>query len=300
MGTIWCPYTNTEIDETKANSEHIIPLSLGGVNGFEISVDAITNSTIGSELDGALANDFLTALQRADYDARGHSGAVPMATVRNATYGDDSRRAQVRFHKHGVAVWDVRDREYKKGTHVISVKIPVNLDLPVRFTAKVALAAGYYVYGDLFRTHVDHRQLRDVMRTDPAKLDLSKGPVELGLDHLTLRVDNYMHKAPSGYDSTLALIRLFCSSMRGSSVVLVPSEDHLIVGVGILGRYLATVDVPARTASFPKMGNHDLGHLVAISNKRITHRSWRYGIEKLAEVMGANLEIVETDKGQRQ
>ena len=49
--TVYCPYTDREIPESKSSSEHIIPLSLGGVNGFEIPVDATFNSTLGSEID---------------------------------------------------------------------------------------------------------------------------------------------------------------------------------------------------------------------------------------------------------
>ena len=57
--TVYCPYTDRELPESKSSSEHIIPLSLGGVNGFEIPVDATFNSILGSEIDGKLATDFL-------------------------------------------------------------------------------------------------------------------------------------------------------------------------------------------------------------------------------------------------
>ena len=72
---IYCLYSNRELPESKTNREHIIPLSLGGVNGFEIAVDATLNSEIGTALDGALANELLFALRRTKYDARGHSSA---------------------------------------------------------------------------------------------------------------------------------------------------------------------------------------------------------------------------------
>ena len=38
LRTIYCPYTDQEINEGETSKEHIIPLSLGGVNGFEIPV----------------------------------------------------------------------------------------------------------------------------------------------------------------------------------------------------------------------------------------------------------------------
>ena len=286
---IYCPYTDRDLTENATNSEHIIPLSLGGTNGLEIPVDAAFNSMVGSQLDGALANEFLVALRRTEYDARGHSGREPLATIKRATYGEDDRPAQVHFHrKHGVNVWDAQDREFKKGVGTFSINTSLNVDLPVRFTAKVALAAGYFVYGDLFREHVDHRQLRDVMNTDPAKLDLSRKPVELGLNHLTLTVDNYLHKAPSDPDSPLLWIRQFCSSARGSVVVLTPGPNSLGIGLGILGQYLAMVFVPANTELFPNAGDHAWGHVLAVVDNKLKRCSWVDGLRQWADAIEKN------------
>ena len=103
---IYCPYTDQDIPEVKTSPEHIIPLSLGGVNGFEIPVDAAFNSQVGTVLDGALANEFLFALRRTEFDTRGHSGKKPSATIKNASYGDENRPAQAHFHrKDGLRVW---------------------------------------------------------------------------------------------------------------------------------------------------------------------------------------------------
>ena len=279
--TVYCPYTDREILESKSSSEHIIPLSLGGVNGFEIPVDAAFNSILGSEIDGKLANEFLWGLRRTEYDARGHSGKEPRATISKASYGENSRRAQVDFsHKRGVRVWDVHDREFKKGSGPIQISTSLNIDLPMRFAAKIALAAGYYVYGDLFRQYVDHRQLRDVMNIDPAKLDLNKGPTELGLDHLTVRIDDYLHETPSDPDSEILMLRIFCSWVKGSVVVLMPGQGCFCVGVGLLSYYLAMVNVPARTELFPNEGAYALGHVVAITDKEFKRYSWMDGLQR--------------------
>ena len=279
--TVYCPYTDREIPESKSSSEHIIPLSLGGVNGFEIPADATFNSTLGSEIDGKLAAEFLWGLRRTEHDARGHSGKEPRATISKASYGENSRLAQVDFsHKSGVRVWDVHDRELKKGSGPIQISTSLNIDLPMRFAAKVALAAGYYVYGDLFRQYVDHRQLRDVMNIDPAKLDLNKGPTELGLDHLTVRIDDYLHEAPSDPDSEILMLRIFCSWAKGSVVVLMPGQGCFCVGVGLLGYYLAMVNVPARTELFPNKGAYAWGHVVAITDKKLQRYSWVDGLQR--------------------
>ena len=268
-----CPYTNREVLESGTNREHIIPLSLGGINGFVIPVDAAFNSKVGADIDGALTKEFLIALRRTEYDARGHSGKEPKATV-STTYGDDARPAQVTFNnKKGMRLWDAQDCEDKKVPGTFSMRTSLNIDLLIRFTAKVALAAGYYAYGNLFREHVAHHQLREVMNIDPAKLDLDKGPAALGLEHLTLRVDNYPNEVPPERDSTILCLRTFCSTMRGSVVVIMPGKDCFGVAVGILGQYIAMVNVPAHTDSFPNEGVFAWGHVVSVVNQKLNRCS---------------------------
>ena len=290
---IYCPYTDRDIPEAQSSPEHIIPLSLGGINGLEISVDSAFNSQVGSKLDGALANESLFALKRTEFDTRGHSGKKPFALIRKATYGENNRPAQVRFHlKEGLKVWDSRDREFKERVPSFAISLLLDVDLPVRFAAKVALAAGYYAYGDLFRQYVDHRQFRDVMNTDLRKLDLTKTPADLGLGHLTLQVDSYLREVPDEpeYDA-LNSIRAFCSSVEGSVVVLAPGYGCFGVGVGILGHYVATVIAPAETYTFPNDGNYAWGHVLAVTGKTLKRCSW---VDGLSQSVG----ITDRDSGE--
>ena len=276
---IYCPYTDREIRDDEASSEHIIPLSLGGVDGFELPVDRKFNSELGSKLEGALANEFLWALARTKFDARGHSGKKPVATVKKAEYGEDNRKVQVHFNsRDGLRMWDVLDGKMMPNVPSFTMSTSLNVDLPIRFAAKVSLAVGYFAYGDVFRDCVDHRQLRDVMNTDPAELNLDRSLVELGLGHLTLSVDDYMRAIPDDPESPLFLVRLFCSSVKGSVVVLMPGDDCLGVSVGILGRYLATLYVPADTKKFPNEGDYHWGHVLAVANMKLQRYSWIDGL----------------------
>ena len=142
------------------------------------------------------------------------------------------------------------------------------------------MPAGYYVYGDLFRQYVVHRQLRDVMNIDPAKLDLNKGATELGLDHLTVLIDDYLHEAPSDPNSKTLMLRVFCSWINGSVVVLIPGPDYLAVGVGLMGRYLAMINVPAKTELFPNRDSYAWGHVLAIIDKKLKRYSWMDGLKQ--------------------
>ena len=279
---IYCPYVDQDIPNAQASQEHIIPLSLGGTNCLEIPVDAACNSKVGSVLDGAVANEFLFALKRTEYDARGHSGKKPLATIKSANYGDDKRPAQVHFHKkEGLKVWDARNREFRERVPNFHISTSLNIDLPVRFTAKVALAAGYFTYGDLFRHHVDHRQLRDVMNIDPSNLDLGRSLGEQGLGHLTLRVDDYLREVGEDTDPTLFLLRSFCSAVKGSIIVLMPGHGCFGVAVGILGMYVGMVNVPANTSLFPNQDDYRWGHVLATNGKALKRCSWADGLKQL-------------------
>ena len=273
--SIYCPYTDRELQDRETSSEHIIPLALGGANGLELRVDAGFNARFGSELDGRLANEFLMAMRRTKYDARGHSGKEPWATIKHASYGDDARPAQVRFHReHGLRLWDARDREEKKDVGSFRISTTLNIDLPVRFVAKVGLAAGYFAYGDKFRNHVDHHQLRQVMAIDPAKMANSEGSDQTGVNQVIARVDNYLYDPPSETDWKLLVLRKFCSKVEGSVVVLVPGPDCFQVTVGILGQFLGTINVPANTTALPNEGDYHWGHVISVVQDEVQRRSW--------------------------
>ena len=273
---IYCPYTDRDIPKENSSPEHIIPLALGGANGLEVRVDAASNSALGSALDGKLANEFFMAIRRTEYDARGHRGKEPWAISKNASYGDDARPAQIHLHRrHGLKVWDVRDWEEKKGAGEIRFNTTLNIDLPVRFTAKVGLAAGYFAYRDFFREHVDHQQLRQIMLIDPATLERSESMDQIAADDVTARVDHYLYEPPSESDWKLLALRRFCSYVKGSVVVLVPGPNSFQVTVGILGQFLATIGVPANTKSFPNEGDYYWGHEISVVKGKVVRRSWR-------------------------
>ena len=280
FGLIYCPYTDCDIPEEQTTSEHIIPLSLGGTNGLEIPVDMTVNSAFGNELDGALANEFFMTLRRSEYGACGHSGKEPWAITKNASYGKQNRRAQVHLHREfGIRLWDIRDREEKAGAETITFKTFLDLDLPIRFAAKVALAAGYFVYGDLFRREVDHQQLREVIRLGFSKFDRPGTVNDHSFDHITLQADHYLKSLPPESSSKLSYLRRFCSAVKGSVIVLFPSQCSLGVAVGILGQYLAMVDVPANTKIFPNEDDYAWGHVLAVIDGQLKRCSWVNGLK---------------------
>ena len=62
-----------------------------------------------------------------------------------------------------------RKRHIAIGSGVrIRSKFKMYAGTPLRFAAKVALSAGYFVYGDLFRRAVAHDEIRFIMEFDLA------------------------------------------------------------------------------------------------------------------------------------
>ena len=279
---VYCPYTDADIPKAESSSEHIIPLSLGGVNGFEVPASREFNSDVGSTIEGKLANDFLWQAPRMEFNARGRSGKEVIATVRHATYGEPRRPAQIQFrHQDGMRLWDARDRVYVRPSGSIEMNVSLHLDIPFRFLAKVAMGAGYFVYGDLYRQHVDHQQLRDIVRLDRSALKERLELHERKTGLWTVRWEDHLRLAPDDPDGRMPVFRLVCSSVKGSSVLLVPGEQCLGIFVGLLGRYSGMLNVPATTDAFPMEGDHDLGHAVSLVNGCVERSSLRARVKAL-------------------
>ncbi|MEQ5768287.1 HNH endonuclease [Halomonas sp. H33-56] len=161
----YCIYTDREYPHKELTREHIIPLSLGGVNGFEILVEKEINKFFGSKVDGKLANDFLIKLDRKNADARGHSNKPVQPVWNKVSVKETGEPLQIKFEKPGDTKWisAISKKEIDKTSlnkKEISISLSVDTTISFQFTAKVALAAGYFIYGDMFKDQADTTSLR--------------------------------------------------------------------------------------------------------------------------------------------
>ncbi|WP_439821950.1 hypothetical protein ACSPX5_14025 [Pseudomonas sp. HLG18] len=72
-----------------------------------------------------------------------------------------------------------------------------------------------------------------------------------------------------------ALDKSFCEIVQESCVYFIPGPKNLGIIVGILGQYVATLNVPANTIDFPFTEPYDLGHAIVTESgeaKRISYR----------------------------
>ena len=255
--TVYCPYTDRDIPLSESSPEHIIPLSLGGMNGFTIPVSKDFNSRVGSEIDGALANDFLVMSKRDKHGAKGHSKKHPENVFTNASNADTGEPLHVTLGQvRGLRLWDPKQKRDVTGQgQKVNIGFKVDLDVTHRFVAKVALSAGYLVYGDQFRKHVKHEDFRKIMNHRPTEMgDLLK-TIEAQYDDRFVEPESINQK----------ILRIMMTGFGPhSAIALIPNSRSLSVVVSVLGDYIGMLSVPADTKTFPNTGEYRQGQFFVL------------------------------------
>lgn len=274
MESIYCPYTDKEISLEQSNNEHIIPKSLGGINSFNLPVDATYNSKAGSEIDGELANDLFILFRRREYDARGHSNKPPKILSKKSFFKDNKKPLQVEFKgEEGIKVWDSIERKELDPQDIVGKTITSSFTFSrygrARFAAKVALATGYFIYGELFREAVKHEDLRKLM-------NFSEQSIKEDFENVSLRIyDQFMPTEKQEDEEDRDLYNFFCDFIGSSCVIIIPGPTNLAFVVGILGQHIATLNVEANTDDFPLDEDFDLGHVIILKDDQLERISYR-------------------------
>ena len=260
----YCPYTDQELDKSLLSSEHIIPLSLGGVNGFEIPVCKIKNSELGSKIDAKIGNELIIQSARSKLGVKSQSGKTSSMYFSNAKDGKTGLPLQADFTKDGLKLNTpyVPDGADKPIGETINLSITSDLDIWLKYTAKTFLSAAYYAYGDKLRYNVDTKPLRIIMNYnyDEWKSRFSDDLSEVLAHHIYSEDINDFYK----------LFRKMSESITNAScVVLMPSSKGLGCFVSILGNYIGSLHVNADTIDFPNEGLYEQGHLMCVQNGKL-------------------------------
>lgn len=263
----YCIYTDKETLDP--SPEHILPLSLGGHDQFVIDVDRKFNNDIGSKVDGKLANDFLVLFARDKANAVGHSKKHPIPTVKYAKLSDGTP-VQAKFAKDGLSLYDLRerkevDRSESRAHKVQCNNISIDMDIDLMFVAKVALAAGYYAYGDDFVNNVETEEFRKIMNLDKNNLPSSS----------SARAYSRFHE-PKESDDMFHILRMMTELGNCSSVILAPSSDTFGVAVSVLGTFLGFISVPCKSENLVNSGDYRYGHCIYIQNDQVKRFSLDY------------------------
>ena len=298
---VWCPYTNKQIPFADTAPEHVVPRSLGGVNDFCVPTDKKANWDLGSKIDARLADEFLVKQRRNRLGMVGHSGKYPVVKWRHSEL-DSGEPVQVTLDRGDVRIWSPRRKQYvtagSDGRIRFRSRWTMYVDTSLRFAAKVALSAGYFVYGDLFRRTVEHKEVRFIM-----EFDLSGATPEERADlrrraaAMRIRAEDWLRRDDN---PDLEVCRLLSQAYGYSSVVgLIPTMSSVVVFVGVLGLYVGLVNAPADTSEFPIGGTHDLGHVIVLRDGKIEQHSLRDAVRLLDGMLrnGWRPEYVEPPRG---
>ncbi|WP_155734179.1 hypothetical protein [Pandoraea pnomenusa] len=236
-------------------------------------MNAKFNAEVGSKVDGVLANDFLILPRRIALNARGHTKKKPTAINKKSTMGDQKSPIQVEFFsEEGLKLYDPIKRRNLTEAEVSGKKITSSFTLQrfsrLRFAAKVALAAGYFVFGEWFRQNVAHHELRALM-------NLASSPNPEDFKGFRIQVYDEFTQPSEVDQQQFAMDEACCRLVKGSCVYFVPGLVNLGVVVGVLGKYLATLNVPAKTDEFPFSDENDLGHTVLLEDGQMERISYR-------------------------
>lgn len=229
----YCIYTDSDVSEEAGNYDHIVPLSLGGDDGFTVWSDAQFNSDVGSKIDGALANDPLMMFARRDADARGHSNAEPVPKWKRSKLKGEP--VQVSWGKN-VEVWDSKANALMDPKDVEGQKFTseFKLDISVRpkFVAKVVLGAGQHFFEDTFRHEFDCQALRDLLKAD----DIKKHQSSLKAHDIWLK----------GYwpFPDIAGMKVLTEFTGRTTVFFLINKAGIEFHVGVLGQYVGSIFVP--------------------------------------------------------
>jgi hypothetical protein len=142
--------------------------------------------------------------------------------------------------RKGLRIWSPKEKRDLTGLgKKINIKITLDIDIALRFVAKVALSAGYFAYGDLFRNQVSHDEIRTIM---------NQRPTEVGdaIYSMKARVDHRFREPETDNDR---ILRAMCAAVAPRSLVaLMPTSKSFSVMVGVLGDYMGMVNVSADTS----------------------------------------------------
>lgn len=268
---MYCIYADQDVAEENGNFDHIFPLALGGKNQFTVWSDTKLNSRIGTEVDGALVSDPLIELALRNSGVKGHSKRPRTPRWKKSTLNGEP--IQVTLEKDEIIVWDPKqNRELSKeeisGQNITST-LRIGRHTCLRFVAKVVLGGGYFLYSDEFRFAVNCDDLRSLVL-----LDIERAKTANTFANCGIKFCDRFHP-DAGDVAAAGIYRTLCECINRSLFIAIPHHSSISFHVGVVGAYIGSMIVPAKTDQLPTGGEHDLGHCIVLgpgTMERTSHR----------------------------
>ncbi|WP_090572393.1 hypothetical protein [Nitrosomonas sp. Nm33] len=264
------------------NDEHIFPLTLGGHDRFTIKVSKFANVRANKEIDEKLKACPFLATNRKRHGTTGHRSKTvnpPKAKITSRSDKsivfkfDNNDLLQLYSHKR---LKFLTAENIKAEGLTLSLRHEKNLRL--KFSAKVALASGYYVYKHIFVKNAKVEDLRALMNY------LGKCHDETAFDNIT-STGWYWPKLVDASDADMqSIFQSINDTFDCSFVALITSAvpDKIIFVVGVLGHLTGVISCPANCDKFPKYGDYDLGHVIILRGNKVERLSFRECLQAAA------------------
>jgi len=257
----YCIYSNSRFTKTEMNPEHIIPLSLGGANAFTIFVSKAKNSEVNHKVDAKMNNDFLVKIRQVQHGFKGHSGTEPIVKIKKAKVG--SNPASWELSQNDLKIYDHIEKQNLYGEQSTTLSVQMDLTVRYKFVAKVALATGYFMFGDVFVNNADHEALRTLVFAD----DVENPRLDLRF------YDEF--SSPGVLDipqsNSWEINKLIASRVKSSGVIWGYSTNRIIAHVFVGSTLLGMVNFSAKVEAFHADNDvhDDFGAVIRMQNNTI-------------------------------
>ncbi len=296
--TYICPYLDRHVKEHDVTEDHIVPLSLGGCNQLTVAASREANSRIGTEIEGALANEFFFANYRVAANAHGRSGRPPAFIIKNASSSEHTGPLRVLLSPGQIQCYD--PREHKSLDRLSDIRFDTKVQfgnfyhLRARFLAKVALGICYYEFGQGFHVHAQHNDLRRVLWARADSPVWCDPDLPINVDMPVIGEECRSHISVS--------IRYMCRSVgRRSCLAIVPTSGRLNVYVGILGHYAGLMGFDCEVDRLWKEPENRYGLFLLVRDKLLIRMGLREAMERLLFVKQcADVWTADTPNGLRE
>jgi hypothetical protein len=277
----FCIYLNSDVADGESNDEHVFPLSLGGHDRFTIKVSKFANTLANRELDEKLKTCPFLATNRKRHGATGHRNKTPSPPNVKITVGSD-KSVVFRFDDNDLLQFYSHKRlKFLNAENIKTDGATFSLmqerSLRLKFTAKVALASGYFVYGNVFVENAKTEDLRALMNYQGKHHD------EATFEDIT-SLGWYWPEPVDASDTVMhGIFQRINDMLDCSFVALITSAvpDKIIIVVSVLGHLTGVISCPANCDRFPKSGDYDLGHVVLLKNNDVQRLSFRQCLQAI-------------------
>ena len=274
-GQQWCVYTGKFHDPSEMTDDHILSLSMGGLDAFTIRCSKAGNSDVNRTLDEKFARQpFVANLRRA---LRFESHRRNRGLVRFATKIGDAK-AFLNMSAEEIQLESFRSSapnaiNFRQAASGKSFRTEFNFDtdLILRYGCRLALGTGYFLFGDVFRDYGYHDELRALMNSATATRD-----AEFKIANYK-PVDFWALNWPHSYQLGKPLFPALCTQRDRHLFFTQHGAAETVLGISLFdGLFLWYFNIAKDPQKFPASGDFDLGSATEITFRPHEFKRWDF------------------------